>query len=224
MCGLDGAGYMGKMILQEFIPGGDDAMRVMNCYSDGSGKVRFMCLGQPVLEEYAPSTVGNYAAIVSRSDKEIYRQIENFLNAIGYVGFSNFDMKYDSRTGKYQLFEINARPGRSSFFVRAAGHNLMEYLTEDAVYQREQGETVYNETTALWTAVPKGILRRYVKDQSLKREVLALWKKGVSRTLFCREETSLKRRLSILRYYFSYYKNFRKYYFDKEDAVLRQSR
>ena len=46
---LDAAGYQGKIVLQEFIPGGDDAMRVLNCYSDRSGKVRLMCLGQPVL-------------------------------------------------------------------------------------------------------------------------------------------------------------------------------
>ena len=54
--------YRGKLIIQEFIPGGDDSMRVMNCYSDNDGKVRFMCLGQPVLEEYSPHTLGNYAA------------------------------------------------------------------------------------------------------------------------------------------------------------------
>ena len=33
--------FAGKLIIQEYIPGGDDCMRVMNCYSDNSGKVRF---------------------------------------------------------------------------------------------------------------------------------------------------------------------------------------
>ena len=203
---LDEGGYRGKVILQEFIPGGDDAMRVMNCYSDRSGKVRLMCLGQPVLEEYAPNTVGNYAAIVSRYDEALYRQIEQFLNAIGYVGFSNFDLKYDSRTGRYLLFEINARPGRSSYFVRAAGHNLMQTMIEDVVLDRRSDRVVYSDTVSLWTAVPKGILKRYVKNPALRREVLSLWKKGnVARTLFSDEETSLTRKLRILRYYYSYY-------------------
>jgi D-aspartate ligase len=108
---LNQSGYRGKLILQEFIPGGDDAMRVMNTYSDNEGRVRFQCLGQPVLEEYSPATLGNYAAIISRSDEALYQKIADFLNAIGYVGFADFDMKYDSRTGRYLLFEINGRPG-----------------------------------------------------------------------------------------------------------------
>ena len=58
--------YRGKLILQEFIPGGDDAMRVLNSYSDLDGQVRAMCLVQPVLENYDPKSVGNYAAILSR--------------------------------------------------------------------------------------------------------------------------------------------------------------
>ena len=217
------AGYPGSLILQEFIPGGDDAMRVMNCYSDQNGKVRQMCLGQPVLEEYAPNTVGNYAAIVSRYDEKLYRQIECFLNAIGYVGFSNFDLKYDSRTGRYLLFEINARPGRSSYFVRAAGLNLMQVMTEDVIYGKTPAGVIYGEAVSLWTAVPKGILRRYVKNEILRKEVLSLWRQGsVTRTLFAPEETKLCRKLRILRYYYSYYKNFRNYYFDKEEKILRQ--
>ena len=64
--------YRGKLILQEFIPGGDDAMRVLNSYSDLDGHVRAMCLGQPVLEYYDPKSVGNYAAIISRGDQSLY--------------------------------------------------------------------------------------------------------------------------------------------------------
>ncbi len=213
---MDRSGYGGKLILQEFIPGGDDAMRVMNCYSDNDGRVRFQCLGQPVLEEYSPAMLGNYAAIVSRSDEALYRRIEAFLNAIGYVGFSNFDMKYDSRTGRYLLFEINGRPGRSSFFVRAAGHNMMQILTETTVFGRPPQEVIRNETTALWTAVPRGVLMKYVSSPALKKEVAALWReKPPLRTLFCREEKSLKRRLRVMKRYYGYFKVYRRYYFDK---------
>ncbi len=214
---MKASGYQGKLILQEFIPGGDDAMRVMNTYSDNDGKVRFQCLGQPVLEEYSPATLGNYAAIVSRSDEALYRKIEDFLNAIGYVGFANFDMKYDSRTGRYLLFEINGRPGRSSYFVRAAGHNMMRILTDAAVYRKPFEGVTRNEAVALWTAVPKGVLMKYVSSPELKREIASLWKtKTPTRTLFSPEEKSLKRKLRVLRYYYGYFKSYKRYYFNKE--------
>lgn len=220
---LDDAGYRGKLILQEFIPGGDDAMRVMNTYSDNDGKVRFLCLGQPVLEEYSPWTIGNYAAIVSRSDKAIYERIERFLTEIGYVGFANFDMKYDSRTGRYLLFEINARPGRSSFFVRSAGHNMMKLMTDLLIYGKAPEGVVYNENVALWSAVPKSVLRKYVSSPALRQEVLTLWKEGkLQRNLFCPEEKSLKRKLRVLRYYYSYCKSYRRFYFDKEKLIRRE--
>ena len=103
-----------------------------------------------MLEYYDPKSVGNYAAILSRGDTLLYDKMQRFLQAIGYVGFSNIDMKYDSRTRRYVLFEINPRLGRSSFFCRAAGINMMKLLTEDVVYGR-RGKCIYNETTALWS-------------------------------------------------------------------------
>ena len=214
---LNQSGYRGKLILQEFIPGGDDAMRVMNTYSDNEGRVRFQCLGQPVLEEYSPATLGNYAAIISRSDMVLYQRIENFLNAIGYVGFANFDIKYDSRTGRYLLFEINGRPGRSSFFVRAAGHNMMKILADTTVAGKSFDGVIRNDTVALWTAVPKGVLMKYVSSPALKQEIAFLWKAGrMERTLFSPEEKSLKRKLRVMRYYLGYFKSYKRYYFDKE--------
>lgn len=210
--------YRGNLILQEFIPGGDDAMRVVNTYSGNDGKTRLVSLGQPVLEEYSPSTLGNYAAIISRSEESLCRRISEFLDRLHYTGFANFDLKYDTRTGKYMMFEINCRPGRSSFYVRGAGCNMMKLMTEDAVFGMGGGETVYTDTRALWTAVPKGVLMKYVKNDVLKAEVKELWREGkVSRTLFCPGDMSFERRLRICRYYYGYYRRYSQYYFDKEN-------
>lgn len=213
---MNKSGYMGKLIIQEFIEGDDSDMRVMNSYSDSNGKVRFMCLGQPVLEEYHPKTLGNYAAIISRSDDVLYKKIKSFLENIGYVGFSNIDMKYDRKRGKYYMMEINPRPGRSSFFVRAAGHNMMQILVDDAIEGKEPSLTV-NNNKALWSNVPKCVIFKYVDDKELKEEAKTLIReKKYMRTLDCKQDFNLKRWLKIKRYYLSQYTNFKKYYFKKK--------
>lgn len=216
--GMNSAGYNGNLIIQEFIPGGDDAMRVVNTYSGKDGKTMAVSLGQPLLEEYAPASLGNYAAIISRSDEALCRKIADFLDGIGYTGFANFDIKYDRRTGRYLLFEINCRLGRSSFYVRGAGLNYMKLMTDDAVYGKRPDGVIFTGNTSLWTSAPKGVLKKYVKNPELKRELLSLWRQGrVSRNLFNPKDMGFTRRLRIYRYYFSNYKSFFRYFFDKDE-------
>ena len=209
---MNKSGYAGKLILQEFVPGGDGAMRVLNAYSDAGGRVRAMCLGQPVLEYYDPKSVGNYAAVISRGDRALYEKMRSFLEEIGYVGFANIDMKFDRRTGRYLLFEINPRPGRSSYFVRSAGVNMMRLFADDVVYGK-RGDCIYNENVALWSNVPRGVLNRYVTDPALKAELKGL---KMDRTLRNPNDFNLKRLYRIARVDHAQYKLFRQYYFDKE--------
>ena len=219
---MNASDYKGKLILQEFIPGGDSAMRVMNSYSNDQGNVKLMCLGQPVLEEYAPKTLGNYAAIISRSDEAIYEKVKTFLENIGYVGYSNIDMKYDSRTGKYMMFEINPRMGRSSLFVRAAGLNLIKALIDQVVYGKNNN-CIYGQTTAMWSNVPRMVLKRYVTDPALSAEINQLYRqKKVIRSLYYKKDLNIKRLLRVSRYFFAHVKNYRSYYFDKGQASFSE--
>jgi D-aspartate ligase len=218
VCSMNKSDYMGKLIIQEFIPGEDSSMRVINSFSNNDGVVKMMCLGQPVLEEYAPKTLGNYAAIISRSDMAIYRKIKEFLENIGYVGYSNIDMKFDSRTGKYMLFEINPRLGRSSFFVRAAGLNMITAMIDQVVYGKNT-DCVYGNGTGLWTNVPRTVLRKYVTEPALAAEIKGLYKeKKVLYSIWYKKDLNLKRIIRISRYYYSHVKNFKHYYFDKKQA------
>jgi len=216
---MNASGYRGKLIFQEFIPGGDDAMRVLNGYSDNEGKVRAMCLGQPVLEFYEPSSIGNYAAILSRGDPALYARMRAFLEELGYVGFFNLDMKYDSRTGRYVLFEINPRLGRSSFFAHAAGMNFMRYLCDDAAEGRK-APCFCNETTALWSHVPRGILRRYVTDPALRAE-LAQYRPEY--TLWWAGDRNARRAWRIARFHLAQFRVYRRYYFDKSKVHAKNA-
>lgn len=209
--GIYGSDYRSHIIVQDFIPGGDDSMWVMNCYSNKDGKVKMMCLGHCILEEHTPYGVGNYKALISDGNKELYSQIKDFLEKIGYVGFSNFDFKYDYRDGKFKLFEINIRQGRSSFFTTAAGCNLSRYLVEDYVLSEDK-DTVYNYNKHLWLAAPKSLLKRYVYNKEVLDEALNLIKeKKYSYTLKYSKDFSLYRLFWMNRIYFKDFKLYKLY-------------
>lgn len=215
MQSMNQSDYQGKIILQKFVPGGDSSMRVVNAYCSGDGKVLAMAMGQPVLEEYAPKTLGNYAAIIVRRDDAILEMTKTFLEGIGYVGFANLDFKIDAGSGQPYAFELNPRLGRSSFFASAGGINFMKIMVEDVVFHHRENIEIANPG-ALWSNVPMGILRKYVSDADLKREIMTIYRQsGVSRTLLWKKDFSLARYYRIWRYYLSQYKSYAKYYFQK---------
>lgn len=154
-------GYEDAMIIQDFIPGGDENMRVLTCYSDGEGKVRLMCLGHVLLEEHTRHGVGNHAVVITEPNEELYATFRRFLEEIHFVGFSNFDIKYDPRDGKYKVFEINCRQGRSNYYVTGAGYNLAKFLVEDRVEHKSQ-ELVTAQNRHLWMAIPKKVAYDYI--------------------------------------------------------------
>lgn len=208
---VEESSYAGRFVIQERIGGGDDAIRVANTYSDASGKVRLIAFGQALLGEHLPTEIGNNAAIISRYDKEIMDRIRNFLEAIGYVGIANFDMQVDSRSGRIVFYELNPRPARTSFFLRAAGCNLMKVLTDDVVYGKRE-ECRYVSEKALWSNVPLCVLKEHVKDPELRKEIRELVKSGkYMQTRYNREDPDIRRLLVNIRYDIGQIRVHRKY-------------
>lgn len=207
--------YQDNLVLQEYIPGDDNCMRVLNCYSGLDHKVKLMALGRPLLEEQTPEGIGNYAAIMNVRDDELMEKMKAFLEDVGWEGFSNFDMKYDARDGKYKLFEMNPRQGRSSFFVTASGYNLAKWLVEDVVEHKEQGLTIA-DAHHLWMIAPAGIIKKYLKDEALLAEAEELMRQGkVSHQLFCKEDAGLKRRIWYIKNQLNNYRKYKRYFGNK---------
>ena len=207
--------YQDNLVLQEYIPGDDNCMRVLNCYSGLDHKVKLMALGRPLLEEQTPEGIGNYAAIMNVRDDELMEKMKAFLEDVGWEGFSNFDMKYDARDGKYKLFEMNPRQGRSSFFVTASGYNLAKWLVEDVVERKEQGLTIA-DAHHLWMIAPAGIIKKYLKDEALLAEAKELMRQGkVSHQLFCKEDAGLKRRIWYIKNQLNNYRKYKRYFGNK---------
>ena len=204
------AGYPGKMILQEFIPGDDTYMRVLTNYSDQHGKVKLMCLGHVLLEEHSPHGIGNHAVILTEHDEELSQKIKGLLEDLHFTGFSNFDIKYDQRDGKYKAFEINCRQGRSNYYVTGSGHNIAKLVVEDRVEHKDL-PFVITQDKSLWRMVPKNVAfgftpKRYHKEM---KELIRAGKD--SHSLVYDQDSSFRRWLRVLKNHLGNMKRFKQY-------------
>lgn len=130
------------------------------------------------------------------------------MEAIGYVGFGNFDIKYDYRDQKFKLFEVNIRQGRSSYYTTQCGHNMARYFVDDLIYNKSK-EITYLDDEFLFTVVPKIVLRRFVENPKIKKEVNQLIKKGkFGNPLFYKNDKSIKRKLYMFLRQVNYYKKY----------------
>ncbi|WP_294880465.1 carboxylate--amine ligase [uncultured Lactobacillus sp.] len=211
-------GYKEDLILQDFIPGDDSNMRVLNAYVDKDHHVKMMCMGHPLLEDPTPQSIGNYMAILPDYDEKLYEQVEAFLEKINYTGMANFDIKYDARDGKYKFFEINLRQGRSSFYVTLNGYNLAKWYVDDYVYDSLQDkEPIYGNKLKskheLWLGIPVSVFKEYAVDNEAKQMAEELIHEGrYGTTVFYDQDRNFKRWL-LLKYMFHNYKGrYQKYY------------
>ncbi|NLM06711.1 MAG: hypothetical protein GX219_07315 [Tissierellia bacterium] len=206
--------YDDYMILQDFIPGDDSNMYVLNAYVNSAGEVSLMALGHSLMEDPSPDLIGNYLAITDTNGDKIYPMYKKFLEEIAYTGFANFDMKYDRRDGKYKVFEINLRQGRSSFFTTLAGANLSRALVDDFV-EGKRGETTYPDKEFLWLGANFDTVIEYVKDEEIKKEMLK--KKPIAQnTLYYEEDMNFIRRRSLKKYFDRYDERFKEHFVQKE--------
>lgn len=206
------AGYTDSLIIQDTIPGNDEYMRVLTSYSGKDAKVKMMCLGHVLLEEHTPHGQGNHAVIITEPNEELMLKVKKLLEDLNYIGFSNFDIKYDTRDKKFKFFEINTRQGRSNYYVTGSGFNIAKYIVEEYIYNKNLPiEIAKNEH--LWLVVPKKVAFKYVKDESLKATMKRLIKeKQWVNPVFKKGDFNLNRFLRMTKNHFSHYKKFKTYY------------
>lgn len=206
------AGYPDSVIIQDTIPGNDEYMRVLTCFSGKDSKVRMMCLGHTLLEEHTPLGSGNHAVIITEPQEELMMKVKKLLEDMHYIGFSNFDIKYDVRDNKYKFFEINTRQGRSNYYVTGSGFNVARYFVEEFINDNPLPFEIAKDEH-LWMVVPKGVARKYVKQPENLEKMNRLIREGkVVNPVFMKGDFNLNRWLRMMKQHFSHYKKFKTYY------------
>ncbi|MBN7772197.1 ATP-grasp domain-containing protein [Clostridium aminobutyricum] len=205
------AGYDDTIIIQDFIPGDDTYMRVLTSYSDKHGKVQMMCLGHVLLEEHTPHGIGNHAVIITEYNETVEAQFKKLLENMNYIGFSNFDIKYDIRDSKFKVFEINTRQGRSNYYVTGAGANVAKLLVEDYIEDKPMEEQLI-KNKHLWLVVPKKVAFDYIKPEEYKKEMRELFAAGKwVNPLFYKPDNNFGRKLKLIKSQLGHHVKYKKY-------------
>lgn len=190
-------GYNAPSVLQEYISGDERYYRVVNAYCDKKARVRLIGVGRPLLEYREKSMIGNYAAVKCVKDRALCDKAAELLEGIGYVGFANIDVKISPETGEYMFFELNPRQGRSSYYIRAAGVNLMSAIYVDAVLGKGFTERKYAEGDGIYVNEPLAVIRREMRARGLPVSELDTAKAVASVSPF--RDVSVPRALTLLK-------------------------
>lgn len=123
-----------NMMLQEYIPGGDDSTWTFNGYFDRSGECPVVFTGRKLRN--FPAYFGQASLAVCAKNDQVQDNTLAFMKAIGYRGPLDLGYRYDARDGKYKVNDINPRVGAMfRVFVDDNGMDVIRALYQDMTGQ-----------------------------------------------------------------------------------------
>ena len=167
--------YNNLLVIQDFIPGADDAIRTLTTFSDAQGNLRVVSGGVVALQDHDPTALGNPLAIIGEKEQAIVDNAAKILKRIGYRGFANFDIKYDERDGSFRFFEVNTRSGRNTYYMSLGGVNFTTLIVREFVLG-EEIEPTEAFAPFLYCCVPDMVMKRSMSNKQRLEQALSLRK------------------------------------------------
>ncbi len=211
------AGFRDTFLVQELIPGDNTQMRSVTAYVDSHGTMTLIGSARVLLEDHAPTMIGNPVAMITEPFDQLWMDARRILEAADYHGFANFDVKIDPRDGRAVFFEVNPRIGRNNWYMTEAGANPMVPMVADLV-NHEQVEPVEVREEVLYSLVPDRLLLHYLRDADLRARVSGLISQRRRHDpLDYPVETDRRRGLVVGLQRLNQYRKFRRYYPEATD-------
>jgi len=117
--------------IQEVIPGGDDALWTLGSYRDADGRPLASFTGRK-LRQWPPH-FGTARAAEAEWDPDLARRGHALLDALGFHGISQVEVKRDPRDGRDHLIEVNPRSWLWVSLATQVGVNLPLACYLDAI-------------------------------------------------------------------------------------------
>jgi predicted ATP-grasp superfamily ATP-dependent carboligase len=125
-----------NLMLQEYIPGGEDSVWMFNGYFDDESRVLMGMTGQKIRQ--TPPYTGSTSLGIVRTNAEVAALTSRFMRAIGYRGILDIGFRYDARDGQYKVLDVNPRIGSTfRLFVARNGLDVARVL-----YRHMTGQSV----------------------------------------------------------------------------------
>jgi len=126
-------------MIQEFVPGGDDALYTVGSYLARDGRPLGVFSGRKLLQ--TPPGVGTCRIGEAAWVEEAVDAALRLLRAFGFYGISQVEFKRDPRDGRFKLMEINPRLWQWHGLAAACGVDIPRIAYDDltGVSAREFG-------------------------------------------------------------------------------------
>ena len=117
------------LVVQEYVPGGDDQLYCLNIYLDARGVIKGLFLGRKL--RCCPVEFGMGSFVESVIDQQIIDLGVQVAQRLGYQGLANIEFKKDLYSKKLKLLEINPRFNSWGYLGTYCGVNLPARLYHD---------------------------------------------------------------------------------------------
>jgi predicted ATP-grasp superfamily ATP-dependent carboligase len=121
--------------VSEVIPGGDDRLWTLGSYRDAQGRPLASFTGRKLRQW--PPRFGTARAAEAHWDPGLAARGHRLLDALGFHGISQVEVKRDPRDGRDHLMEVNARSWLWISLATAVGVNLPHACYLDALGRGE---------------------------------------------------------------------------------------
>jgi D-aspartate ligase len=118
-------------IVQELVPGGDDALYTVGSYLTRDGRALGVFSGRKLRQ--TPPGIGTCRVGEAVWVQEVVDSALQLLRAFGYHGLSQVEFKRDARDGRYKLMEINPRLWQWHGLATACGVDLPRIAYADLI-------------------------------------------------------------------------------------------
>jgi D-aspartate ligase len=154
---------LGEPVVQEYVPGGTEAMRTVVVLFDR--RTRLVTHFTTRKPEQHPATGGVAAMSVSTDDRELVELVLPFFESLRWRGPAEVDLKVDAGDGRAKVIEVNPRLPSYVGFAVACGLHLPRLAAQVAL-----GETPAGSGYAVG--------RRYVHPGLHAKVLLHAWRTG----------------------------------------------